>query len=129
MWSYGEVQQFFSTRPCRELTRRLIPVTDEHGNRIAVSVVWVRMPRAAGVTDLRRLVDRYGTGSVTALGAVGPRIGSGEFTGEAYTSTRRGRDRLVISEAALLGGSPDDETLQRMEAATRVAVRLPRPNR
>ncbi|GAA1212489.1 hypothetical protein [Prauserella alba] len=128
VWSYGEVQQFFSTRPCRELTRRLIPVTDEHGNRIAVSVVWVRMPRTAGVTDLRQLVDTPGTGSVTALGAVGPRIGSGEFTGEAYTSRPKGR-RLVISEAAMLGGTPDDEELETMEAATRVAVHMPRPKR
>lgn len=127
--SYGDVQRFFVESPCRALTRRLLPVVDEHGNRIAVSVVWVRMPRSGDVRELKDLVDEHGTGSLTALGAVGPKIGSGEFTGEAYTSARRGRDRLVVSEAALLDGAPDDETLHTMEAATRVAVRFPRPRR
>ncbi|MFC4005263.1 hypothetical protein ACFS2C_26330 [Prauserella oleivorans] len=126
-WSYGQVREFFAANPCRGLTRRLVVVADEAGNHIAVSIAWVRMPRANQARELRDLVDTQGTGSVTALGAAGARIGNGAFTGEAYTSDLTRRGRLVISEAALLDGEPDSGTLATMEAATRVAVAVPPP--
>lgn len=121
--SYGDVQQFFLRHPCRELDRLTVPVADGAGNSMLVAVYWVRMPRSSTARKLRSLADTDGTGNVTPLGGIGPRIGNVAFTGEYYDSKRR-RTRVTIAEAAPLDGAPSDELL---EAATRVAVEFPPP--
>jgi hypothetical protein len=119
--SYGDVQQFFLRHPCRELDRLTVPVADGTGKSMLVAVYWVRMSSSGSARKLRSLADTDGTGNVTPLGGVGPRVGSVAFTGEYYDSKRR-RTLVTIAEAAPLEGSPDDELL---EAATQVAVELP----
>ncbi|MCE7010644.1 hypothetical protein LWC34_48755 [Kibdelosporangium philippinense] len=116
-YSYGEVQQFFVRNPCRSLDRMLVHVTDDGGNKLAVMVTWVRMPKTATAQGLRRLADEYGTGCVTPL------PGAPKPTGQHYKSRRSGA-LVVIAEAEPVGGRPSREAL---DAATDIAVLFPPP--
>jgi hypothetical protein len=116
-WSYGEVQQFFLRNPCRSLDRMLVQVTDDDGNKLAVMVAWVRMPKPAAAQRLRHLADTYGTGCVTPL------PGAPKPTGQHYKSRRAGA-LVVVAEAEPVSGRPPDEALN---AATDIAVQFPPP--
>ncbi|WP_244199615.1 hypothetical protein [Amycolatopsis thailandensis] len=59
--SFGEVQRFFLRHPCVDLDRMFVTVADGAGSTISVSVAWVKMPKAS---DLKRLIDKDGTGNV-----------------------------------------------------------------
>lgn len=108
--SFGEVQQFFLSNPCRELDRMLLAAGDEHGNDIAVSIAWVRMPRAGGATEFKSLVDVDGTGNISPLGSAVLGLAKIEFTGRYYDSRRDGA-LVVIAEATPIGGRPSEELL------------------
>lgn len=121
--SYGDVRQFFLRTPCRWLRRTLVTIGDGDGNTVVVAISLVRMSTARQARQLKELTDTDGTGNVAAIGAVGPRLGDIEFTGEHYDSHRRGR-MTVIAEAEPVRGQPGGAT---MDAATEVAVVLPPP--
>ncbi|MFC3456445.1 hypothetical protein [Amycolatopsis speibonae] len=68
--SFGEVQRFFLRHPCVDLDRMIVTVDDGAGNTIAVSVAWVKMPKASEAGELKRLIDKDGTGNVALYGEV-----------------------------------------------------------
>ncbi|MGA6165110.1 hypothetical protein [Amycolatopsis magusensis] len=108
--SFGQVQQFFLSNPCRELDRMLLAAGDEQGNEIAVSIAWVRMPRVSGATEFQSLVDVDGTGNVSPLGSAVLGLAKIEFTGRYYDSRRDGA-LVVVAEATPIGGRPSEELL------------------
>ncbi|MER6666223.1 hypothetical protein ABT256_16910 [Amycolatopsis japonica] len=118
--SYGEVQRFFLRHPCVDLDRMLVTVDDGTGNTIDVSVAWVKMPKASEASDLKRLIDKDGTGNVLLVGEVPP---GSRFTGENYDS-RLAKKVLVVAESAPAGGRPSETAL---ETAVEVAVEFPAP--
>jgi len=121
--SFGQVRAFFARHPCRSLQRALLAFGDGHGNTIAVSIAWVRMPTATRAAQLRQLVDTYGTGNVSPIGgAILARQGI-RFTGKYYASRRAG-SLDVIAETAPARGTPDPAILL---AAAHVAAELPPP--
>ncbi|EME65136.1 hypothetical protein [Amycolatopsis decaplanina] len=118
--SFGEVQRFFLRHPCVDLDRMMVTVDDGAGNTIAVSVAWVKMPKASEASDLKRLIDKDDTGNVALFGEVQP---GSRFTGENYDS-RLARKLVVIAESAPVGGRPSEATL---ETAVEIAVEFPAP--
>ncbi|TWH21365.1 hypothetical protein [Prauserella rugosa] len=123
--SYGEAQRFLVRNPCRSLNRVLFTVDDERGNRIAVSVSWVRMPTTAQANRLRRLADVQGAGNVSPL--PGALVGAGDiaWTGHHYDSRRTGRT-TVIAETEPVRGNADPEYLDNV---AELAVGFPAPKR
>ncbi|MFD4254135.1 hypothetical protein ACFWQL_30755 [Amycolatopsis thermoflava] len=121
--SYGQVQQFFRTHPCRKLDRLLLAIGDTRGNTVVVSIAWVRMPSAGTAADLKELADTDGTGNVEPLAAGALGLTGVEFTGRYYGSRRDG-SLVVIAEAAPGGGRPDPAT---MDDAAEVAAEFPPP--
>ncbi len=65
--SYGEVRDYFSGHPCQGVQRAWYEVSDDEDNAAVLSVAWVEMPEAEAANDLKRLVDRPGTGNVNEL--------------------------------------------------------------
>ncbi|MFI7123672.1 hypothetical protein [Amycolatopsis sp. NPDC049868] len=118
--SFGEVQRFFLRHPCVDLDRMMVTVDDGTGNTIAVSVAWVKMPKAGEASDLKRLIDKDGTGNVILFGEAPP---GSRFTGKNYDS-RLAKRLVVIAEAAPAAGRPSETTL---ETAVEVAVEFPAP--
>ncbi len=121
--SYGQVQQFFRTHPCRKLDRLLLAIGDTRGNTVVVSIAWVRMPSAGTAAELKELADTDGTGNVEPLAAGALGLTGVEFTGRYYGSRRDG-SLVVIAEAAPGGGRPDPAT---MDDAAEVAAEFPPP--
>lgn len=114
--SFGEVQRFFLRHPCVDLDRVVVTVDDGAGNTIAVSVAWVKMPRAGEAGDLKRLADKDGTGNVVLLGEAPP---GSRFTGKNYDS-RLAKKLVAIAESAPASGRPSEATLE-------TAVEFPAP--
>ncbi|MDI2031376.1 hypothetical protein QFW96_22295 [Saccharopolyspora sp. TS4A08] len=121
--SYGEVQEYFLSHPCKKLQQKLFPVADAEGNVIAVSVMWVRMPSRATASGLKRVEDEYGTGDVTPVGTQLLGFGGFRFTGEHYDSDQDGT-LLTIAETEPVSGHPTDTLL---DGVASVAVALPPP--
>jgi len=121
--SYGQVRDFFLHNACKSLDRALLTVADGSGNTIVVSIAWVRMGSASAAEKLKDLADTDGTGNVSPLGAAVLELGEIDFTGDYYSSDRRGA-LTVISEAAPGSGHPDGDE---MDAATEIAVLFPPP--
>lgn len=119
--SYGQVQQFFVTTPCRSLRRELLVVGDGQGNSMVVSIYWVRMRSVAGAIRLRDLADTPGTGNVSPLAGALLGLADIRFTGKHYDSRRSGA-LVVIAETEPVIGRPDDEVLN---AAADLAVEFP----
>ncbi len=118
--SFGEVQRFFLRHPCVDLDRLIVTIDDGAGNTIAVSVAWVKMPKASEASELKRLIDKDGTGNVALLGE---KEHGGRFTGENYDSRLR-KKLVVIAESAPAAGRPSKATL---ETAVEIAVEFPAP--
>ncbi|GAB3710801.1 hypothetical protein GCM10027598_16500 [Amycolatopsis oliviviridis] len=118
--SFGEVQRFFLRHPCVDLDRMIVTVDDGAGNTLAVSVAWVKMPKASEASELKRLIDKDGTGNVTLYGEARP---GSRFTGENYDS-RLAKKLVVLAESAPVSGRPSETTL---ETAVEVAVEFPAP--
>ena len=66
--SYGRVQDFFRSHPCKWLVRAYVVIQKE-GSRGAMLVdfVWVEMPKLAQAEECEHLMDTPGSGSVTEL--------------------------------------------------------------
>lgn len=115
----GQVAQCLRAEGCVGLQRLATTVTDEHGNRIAVSVSWARMPTSRSALHFLDLVDLDDSGNMTPLPddiSVGVK-----FTGKHYRSRSEGA-LVVVADAAAAGGSPTNAML---DAASDVAVELP----
>lgn len=96
--SYGAVQRWFRTHPCAALYRALLEVRDRHGTLVLVAVASVDMPDVALANELKRLVDRSGTGNVTELSRERGRYRNVRFDGEHYAS--RQEDVTVVNAQA-----------------------------
>lgn len=112
--SSGQVREFFGRTPCRSMQQTQSQLCDEHGNTITVSVTWVRMPTAVSAQRFKLLIDRDGTGSVSA----GVR-----FSGKHYSSRRTG-SLVVVAEAAAAGGRAGAAML---DGVAEVAAEFPDP--
>ncbi len=121
--SYGQVQSFFTTSPCRSLRRMQFWLDDNNGNSIVVSVAWVRMSTTTSATALKRLADTHGTGNVAPIAMRALQAKGIAITGDHYAS-RRNKRLVVISEAERATGQADDQVLN---DAAFVASRFPRP--
>lgn len=113
--SFGQVQQFFVSHPCKKLDQLVFALSDAHGDVIVGTVMWVTMPSADQADQLKQLEDTYGTGDVTpftsdVLGLAGIR-----FTGQHYKSRLDG-SLFVIAETEPLRGQPSNTLLS--ETAT-----------
>jgi hypothetical protein len=97
----------------------LTTVTDDHGNTVAVSVTWVRMPTSRSAQHFLNLIDLADSGSMTPItDDISVRA---RFTGKHYRSRREG-SIVVVADAASAGGQPSTEMLN---AASELAVELP----
>ena len=65
--AYGEVRNHFSDHPCDGLDRAWYELGDDGDGTAVLSVAWVRMPDPESASDLKRVVDRPGTGNITEL--------------------------------------------------------------
>ncbi|PPK69698.1 hypothetical protein V5P93_006659 [Actinokineospora auranticolor] len=119
--SYGQVREFFLRNPCRSLERTLFTLAAPDGGTFVVSVSWVRMRGSGDTGDLRRLIDRDGTGSVKSIGFDLLEGQGVRFTGTPYRS-RPKRDLLVVAEGAVVSGKPDPGL---MRMAVDAAAELP----
>ncbi|MEY7972039.1 hypothetical protein AB8O38_08565 [Saccharomonospora xinjiangensis] len=121
--SYGQVQRFLTRTPCHSLRRMLFLLGDGHGNRIVVSVSWVRMRGTAAARELRGLADVDGTGNITPLSGAIVGAGTIRWTGRYYDSRRSG-SLVVIAETEPVRGNPHPGFL---DGVADVAAELPRP--
>jgi hypothetical protein len=113
-YSSGQVRKCFLTDPCLGLQRSLITLVDDKGRTITVSISWVRMPNSVSARQLKRLVDRPGTGSLSpVVDPVGVR-----FTGKHYASRRAG-SVVITAEAAAGSGRVGSALLDRPVRLTR----------
>ena len=96
--SYGAVQRWFQEHPCEALFRGLFEVRDRRGGLVLVAIAWVDMPEVAQAIELKRLIDRHGTGNVTELSRERGRYRNVRFTGEHYAS--RMEDTTVVNAQA-----------------------------
>ncbi|QUQ65044.1 hypothetical protein [Kutzneria sp. CA-103260] len=120
--SFGQVQQFFITHPCKKLSQVVYAFEDANGNDIVGTVMWVTMPSADDAEQLRQLEDTYGTGDVTPFITEILGVAGIKFTGQHYRSRRDG-PLFVISETEPLHGRPSDEFL--LDVATVLDVLPP----
>jgi hypothetical protein len=86
--SYGEVHQFFRDHPCDALYRALFEMHDRPAALVLVTVAWVDMNDVAQAIELKRLMDRSGTGNITELSRERGRYRSVRFDGQHYASRR-----------------------------------------
>lgn len=119
--SYGQVQRFLMRTPCRSLDRVLYALDGGGGERIVVSVSWVRMRSNGAARALRELVDVHGTGNITPLPGALAGAGRIDWTGWNYGSDRSGR-QVTIAEVEPLRGNPSADF---MDAVAEVAAKLP----
>jgi hypothetical protein len=122
-YSYGQVQRFLATTPCRSLRRVLYVLDGSNGDRVVVSVSWVRMRSVEAARRLQDLVDVHGTGNIRPL--PGALVGEGRinWTGWNYDSTRSGK-QVTIAEVEPLRGRP---SAAYMDDVAEVAAQFPRP--
>jgi hypothetical protein len=97
--SYGQVQDFFRTHPCKALFRAMLDVRNNRSNIAVVAVAWVDMPDADQAQQLQQLIDRGGTGNITELSR---ERGGQRFTGD-YCSTVRDDTTVVDVQAEPVG--------------------------
>jgi hypothetical protein len=101
----GQVRAFLREHPCRELQRGSFAVTPGGRDRVVVAVAWITMPDASQATELRRLIDTPGTGSIRPLDR---RI---ELTGQHYASRQEG-ELVTVAEAEPDGRSVPGRVLE-----------------
>ena len=120
--SFGQVQQFFVTHPCKKLSQVVYAFEDANGDDIVGTVMWVTMPSADDAEQLRQLEDTYGTGDVTPFITEILGVAGIKFTGQHYRSRIDG-PLFVISETEPLHGRPSDKFL--LDVATVLDVLPP----
>jgi len=86
----------------RDPVPTLLEVHDGYGGLVLVADAWVDMPDEAGAIELKRLLDRPGTGNVTELSRDRVRYRNVRFDGEHYASRREGTT-VVNAQAEPVG--------------------------
>lgn len=115
VFSYGQVQEFFAHRPCKDLRRVQFSVSYEDGT-MAVLVSRVRMYSTKDARRFRKLIDEYGTGDIQ------PVLSHVRFTGHHYDSARE-RSTVFVAEIEPTAGHVPEPIL---EATAEAAVVLAR---
>lgn len=102
--SYGRVQDFLATHPCRSVQRALYFGADP-GGPVVVAVATVEMESEADAAELQKLADTNGTGNVADLLREGVTFdGAPPRLSDASYASRRHGPTLVIVEAAAASG-------------------------
>ena len=65
--SYGKIQSFFRSHPCRWLARAYIVLNVPKQDAMLIAISWVDMPTSSLAEQYKHLMDKPGTGSVTEL--------------------------------------------------------------
>lgn len=116
-FSYGQVRDFLSREPCRDLARAQFTVSDDDGRAMSVLVSRVRMHSYPKANEFRRLIDEHGTGDIRP---VFPHV---RFTGHHYDS-KPSRKTVIVAETEAAHGGVSDELLDAVAtAATRLVPR------
>jgi len=84
--SYGQVQNFFRSNPCKWLARAYIVVRQNKQDVVLVAISWVDMPTPSLAMDYKHLVDTQGTGNITELSRESGPYRNVVFTGNNYLS-------------------------------------------
>jgi hypothetical protein len=84
--SYGRVQDFFRSNPCKWLARAYIVVREGKRDAVLVAISWVDMSTLSLATDYKHLVDAPGTGNITELSRESGPYQNSTFTGNYYLS-------------------------------------------
>ncbi|MGW4521112.1 hypothetical protein [Amycolatopsis sp. NPDC004378] len=121
--SYGQVRGFFAGHPCTGLQRLTAAVSNGKGGTVAVSVSWIGTSDSDTAQQLKALVTRNGTGSITPKNAAAVGHPEATFDGTYFAAAVDGA-QVTVAEAAAVGGHPGADTLR---VAKEVAVLLPRP--
>jgi hypothetical protein len=65
--SYGRVQKFFRSHPCKSLARAYIQIGEPDQGLILVAISWLAMPNSSSAEAYKNLVDTPGAGNITEL--------------------------------------------------------------
>jgi len=84
--SYGEVQDFFRSNPCKWLARAYIVLNQNKQDSVLVAISWVDMPTSSLALEYKHLVDTPGTGNITELSRESGPYRNVVFTGNNYLS-------------------------------------------
>ncbi len=84
--SYGQMQGFFKSHPCKWLARAYIAVSKDKQNAVLIAISWVDMPTPSSAIDYKRLVDRPTTGNITELSRESGPYRDVIFNGDNYLS-------------------------------------------
>jgi hypothetical protein len=84
--SYGQVQNFFRSNPCKWLARAYIVLHQNKQDSVLVAISWVDMPTLSLALEYKRLVDVPGTGNITELSRESGSYRNIVFTGHNYVS-------------------------------------------
>jgi hypothetical protein len=122
--SYGQIRDFFLRTPCTKLHRELVVVIGRDQAMFVVAIAWVHMPSAGDAAQLKGLVDRDGTGNVSAIASSALGLAGVRYTGKYYGSRLDG-DIVVIGEAAVVSGHP---TFAELDGAAETAASLDEPD-
>ncbi len=114
VFSYGQVQEFLTRTPCKDLQRVQFPVSYD-GGTMSVLVSRVRMYSARDAHRFRNLIDEHGTGDIQ------PVLPDVRFTGHHYDSARDRRTVFVAETEAAAGEIPEPILEATAQAATMLA--------
>lgn len=84
--SYGHVQGFFKSNPCKWLARAYIVVHETKQDAVLVAISWVDMPTLSLAMDYKRLVDKPDTGNINELSRESGPYRIVVFNGDYYQS-------------------------------------------
>lgn len=116
--SYGEVRDYFSGHPCQGVKRAWYEVSDDEDNAAVLSVAWVEMPDAEAANDLKRLVDRPGTGNVTELSKADGPYQDVRYSGWYYRSDVDGATFRSVQAEPLAGNDGSREVARKASGVT-----------
>jgi hypothetical protein len=118
--SYGQVRNHFSDHPCQRVERAWYEVSDDEDNEAVLSVAWVEMPDAEAANDLKRLVDRPGTGNVTELSKQDGPYQDVRYSGWYYRSDVDGATFRSVQAEPLADNDGSREVARKASGATAV---------
>ena len=84
--SYGRVQNFFRSNPCKWLARAYIVVHKAKQGAVLVAISWVDMPTISQAMNYKRLVDKPDTGNITELSRDSGPYRNVKYNGDYYLS-------------------------------------------
>jgi len=84
--SYGKVQDFFRSNPCKWLARAYIVLREHNQGLALVAISWVDMPTLSLAMEYKHMVDAPGTGNITELSRESGPYRNVIFNGNDYLS-------------------------------------------